>query len=286
MRRGLVPLFTHLEQRADRFGPGARRVTERVLHRVERLLQLSDPLTPPRRLRNQVGPFDDPVHFREIGAGVLRHFIDLGLAPTHDVLDIGCGCGQIAVPLLGYATPAARYEGFDISDDLIDWCRAHLTTRRPSFRFRAFDLYNSYFRPHGRLHASALRFPYADASFDFAFAKSVFTHLLPADAENYLAQTARVLRPGGRAWFSFFLVDDAARARIAAGESSLDFRFPGDGYLSVERARPEHAVAYEEAHVRALLERHGLLPHGATTRGSWSGCSAAVYQDSIVVVRR
>ena len=37
---------------------------------------------------------------------------------------------------------------------------------------------------------------------------SVLTHLLEDEAEHYLAETARVLEPGGRALATFFLLDD------------------------------------------------------------------------------
>ncbi len=282
----LLPLFMNLEQRADRFGPKAREVVEGLVYRAERLLQLSDALTPPRRLRNQIGPFNDPVHFREIGRSVLNHFVGAGLKPTDDVLDMGCGCGQMAGPLLAYLTGAARYEGFDIGEAMIAWCAENITARRPSFRFQALDLYNSYFRPHGRIKASELTFPYADGSFDFAFAKSLFTHLLPPDAENYIAQAARVLRKGGRAWFSFFFIDDEVRALIAAGKSTLNFQYPGDGYISVEREFPEHAIAYDEAKIVALLRKYGLEPERPTSYGNWSGRAAGGYQDSIVSIRR
>ena len=282
-----LPIFLGLEDQAARhLGPKGRRLVERLIYRAERLLSLSDELTPPRHLRNQIGPFNDPVHYREVGRSVLDYFVESGLKPTSDVLDMGCGCGQMAAPLLGYLNGSSRYEGFDIGEEMIGWCRDNITARRPTFRFQALDLYNSYFRPHGRIKASELQFPYADGSFDFAFAKSLFTHLLPADAENYVAQTARVLRKGGRAWFSFFFIDDESRARIAAGKSTLDFRFPGPGYISVETEHPEHAIAYEEEKIVSLLRRYGLEPAGPTSYGSWSGRPAAGYQDSILSVRR
>jgi hypothetical protein len=36
-------------------------------------------------------------------------------------------------------------------------------------------------------------FPYADASYDFAFLTSVFKNLLPDEVENYLSKIERVL---------------------------------------------------------------------------------------------
>jgi SAM-dependent methyltransferase len=288
MKPDLGQLFAIVERqlaRLDRESPTGRLVAG-LVYRGERLVGWSDALTPPSRLRNQVGPFADPRHYRAVGRGVFDHFVTrCGLAPGDHVLDLGCGCGQLAAPLSGYLDEGARYEGFDIGDELIDWCRRNIGARRPRFGFRAFDLHNRYYRPHGRLAASELVFPYDDAAFDFAFAKSLFTHLVPADAERYVAETARVLRPGGRAWFSFFLLDDEARHRLAAGQSSLPFADSGAGYWTIDRARPEHAIARLEGDVVALLTRHGFTPAAPIERGSWCGRSAPGYQDSLFVLR-
>jgi SAM-dependent methyltransferase len=281
-----IALIEQLMARIDRRTvPG--RLVNALVYRAERLLGHSDALTPPWHVRNQVGPFADPRHYRALGQGVLEYFIGhCNLRPSDDVLDLGCGCGQIAAPLSGYLDRAARYEGFDIGDEMIDWCRRHVAPRHPRFGFQALDVHNSYFRPGGRIRASELVFPYGDGAFDFAFAKSLFTHLLPADTASYVAQTARVLRPGGRAWFSFFFVDDEARAHLAAGQSTLAFEDSGAGYWTVDRKQPEHAVARAERDVLALLEQHGFVLAAPIERGSWCGRPAASYQDSLFVIRR
>ena len=64
--------------------------------------------------------------------------------------------------------------------------------------FAHADIANALYNPGGSVRASDYRFPYEDASFDFAFAISVFTHLVQDDAANYIAEAARVLASGGR----------------------------------------------------------------------------------------
>ena len=286
LQQQMTRLAVTIENNLARF-PLASRVVNDVIYRAERLLQQSDALTPPRSLRNQVGPFDSPRLYRDIGRGVLGYFVErCGLERHESVLDLGCGCGQIAAPLTGYLDRSARYEGFDIGDAMIDWCKQNITTRFPNFHFAALDVINTYYRPNGRVRASELVFPYADGTFDFAFAKSLFTHLLPPDAENYVKQMARVLRPGGRAWLSFFLLDDEALKRIAAGQSTLAMQDTSNGYWTVDRSQPEYALARPERDVLAMIERHGLALAAPIERGSWSGRSAVSYQDSIFVTRR
>jgi ubiquinone/menaquinone biosynthesis C-methylase UbiE len=38
--------------------------------------------------------------------------------------------------------------------------------------------------------------------------KSLFTHIRPAEVENYLREMARVLKPGGRCLAAFFMLNE------------------------------------------------------------------------------
>lgn len=262
-------------------------VSESLRYGVERTLGISDPLTPPRALRRLVGPYDDARLYRQVARSVFEHFVgDCGLSGDARVLDVGCGCGQMAAPLTAYLSPAGAYDGFDIDPSMIEWCRRNIAARFANFRFQCLDVANSYYKPRGKLDAATLRFPYEPASFDFVFAKSLFTHLLPAASDNYLAETARVLRRGGRAWISFFLLDAESLAAIERGTSTLDFRHLRDGYRTVDAAQPEHAVAYERAAVEQRFAQHGLTLSRPPILGSWCGRAAAGYQDTIVAEKR
>lgn len=48
----------------------------------------------------------------------------------------------------------------------------------------------------------------------------MFTHLSPADRDNYLREIRRVLRPGGRCFATFFLLDVEAEQAMAQGRAS------------------------------------------------------------------
>ena len=127
----------------------------------------------------------------------------------------------------------------------------------------------------GRLKDSEYRFPYPDGSFDVVFAVSVFTHLLPEGAERYVAESVRVLKPGGRFFATWFLLNDASMA-------ALDARREHHLLPAALRRRtacttawnPEAAVAYDEPFVMGLYAKYGLTLTQPAGYGSWSGRAA------------
>jgi SAM-dependent methyltransferase len=274
--------------RSVRSGPVRQPLRERVRDSVrlraldarDRVAGRSDRLVPPRRL-DFVGHSD----FVATGDEFLGHFVGLaGLQPHHAVLDVGCGIGRMARPLAGYLSSEGSYDGFDVNRDGIGWCRRRYA-RRPNFRFQVADLYNRRYNPHGAHAAAEYRFPYEDARFDFVILASVLTHLLEEEADHYVAETARVLKPGGSALMTFFLLDDASRAAIAEGVSGLAFLDPGQHVAVVSEDVPEEAVAYDEVWVRDRLEAHALTVD-AIHPGSWSARPEPVSFQDLVVARR
>ena len=252
-----------------------RAVTSRTLDARDTLLRRRDPLTPPRRLMF-VGDGD----FRAAGEEFKRHFVELGgLRPEHDVLDVGCGVGRMAVPLTAFLT--GRYEGLDIVPKGVRWCAETITPRFPNFRFRVADVRSDRYHRAGSTAASEYRFPYDDDSFDFVFLTSVFTHLLPADARNYVRECARVLRPGGTCFATFFLLNEHSERGLAEGRAQLGFGVAGDGCRLNNERVPEAAVAYAEERVAGWFSELGLEP--AVHHGSWSGLAGGVsFQDVVV----
>jgi len=242
-------------------------------------------MIPPTRLM-----FDGPrgaAAYRRNGAEFLRHFRVLGgLGPGHDVLDVGSGIGRKAMPLTTYLTAEARYEGFDINPVGVRWCQETITPRHPNFRFQLADVHNAHYNPAGTQRAADYVFPFDDASFDFAFLGSVFTHMVPEEVDNYLGQIARVLRPGGRVLATFFVLDDAAEAGIREGRAFYTFRFGRDGHRVVDLDNPEYAIAFPEGDVLAALARNGLELVPPVHHGSWSGRNGAEsFQDIVVAAR-
>ena len=238
------------------------------------------PLPPPEL--NFVGDGD----FATIG----EHFLTIltehaGLRPHHRVLDVGCGIGRLAAPLTRYLDARGRYEGFDVVDVGIDWCRREVTPRFPHFRFQLADVYSGSYHPRGRYAACEYEFPYADGAFDVVVLTSVFTHMLPADVANYVAQVARVLKPGGTALATFFLRNAESERLTAAGRSRVTFH-PRRGYGTANPRQPEDAICYDEAHVLGLLGLWGLAPAGPVHYGAWCGRGGALNGHDIVVATK
>ena len=245
------------------------------------LMGRRDPLIPPRRLMFD-GPRDVAL-FRQNGQEFMDYYLNLAhLGPDETMLDIGCGIGRKTIPLLTYLHGEGRYAGFDINRMGIDWCREHITAQLPNFQFTHVDVYNRRYNPQGQLQAAALRFPYPDQTFDFAVAASVFTHMFAPEVAHYLAEAARVLKPGGRCLFSFFLLDQAALDRLTSPAAT--FHFPYDqGEWRVENPQqPEDAVAYPESTIAGLYRDAGLHIR-QIYYGMWSGRPDHVsFQDLIL----
>jgi SAM-dependent methyltransferase len=229
-----------------------------------------DPLVPPRRMQF-VGEGD----FAATGDEFLAHLVELaGLAPDSRVLDVGCGIGRIARPLSRFLDERGGYDGFDVNPVGIGWCQSRYPER---FRFTLADLFNARYQPHGRRRADEYRFPYDDDTFDVAIASSVLTHLLESEAAHYLAEIARVLKTGGCALITFFLLDEESRAAIRDGRAALSFLSPEAHVAVLRDDLPEEAVAYDEAWVR----EHARVE--AVHQGGWRGRPGRSFQDLVVV---
>ena len=242
-----------------------------------------------------------PSQFPGVAARLLENvLVDAGgLRPDERVLDIGCGPGGIAAHLTRYLDPAAgSYEGFDVMPKAIDWARAQITPRHPSFRFKLAHVRNDEYSPGAPGDAGTCRFPYADGEFDLAFALSLYTHMLPFQVSNYLRETARVLRPGGRAVATFFLLNAEAEKLLAEGmtlpfgargrfelSGDLDDRHSGR-YRTRYPDRPEARVALHEEDVRRLFQEAGLAISDIRY-GRWCGRKQpqAMWQDAVVAIR-
>ncbi|MBP2314240.1 class I SAM-dependent methyltransferase [Azospirillum soli] len=238
------------------------------------------PVPPPDRVF--IGDGD----FRAIGAEFLRHFVRTGgLKPNHRVLEIGCGIGRMALPLTQYLE--SSYDGVDIVEDGIQWCRETITPAYPEFRFQRLDVVNGLYNPGGAVQASKTTLPFPDAGHDFVILTSVVTHLRTEETARYAAEIARVLKPGGRCFLSLFLVDTRAREGIAKKTARPAFiDAPGPEYIADE-AHPNAAVAYGESFLLGLFARHGLRPARAILRGHWSGQRMAEnFQDILVLEKQ
>jgi SAM-dependent methyltransferase len=236
-------------------------------------------LAPPKGLV-AVGPGD----WDAIGREFLDYFVRFAdLRPDERVLDVGCGIGRIAVPLTRYLSDEGSYEGFDVVARGIAWAQRHITPRYPNFRFQVADVHNQTYNPTGRQSADRYTFPFPDASFDFVFMTSVFTHMLPGEVERYLRETARVLRPGGRCLITWFLLDDESRRLLEEGRTLIAFPEDRGTHRLMDPKLPEENVAYDVEEARRLYAACGLTIREPIRGGFWAGRAAPTsYQDFVV----
>ena len=216
-------------------------------------------MIPPQEVLALTGSLDLK-SFQHYGKTFFKYFLDLcDLEPSDRILDVGCSSGRMAIPLAEYLNEQGSYEGFDITPSAIQWCQENITPQYPNFRFQTADVYNGQYNPAGKFQAAEFRFPYESSSFDFIFLASVFTHMLPPDMENYLAEIARVLKPGGRCFISFFLLNDVSMAWVKKGIAK-QLRFDRDCgfYRLANPDTPEAAIAFDEDYIRKLYDRNGL----------------------------
>jgi SAM-dependent methyltransferase len=267
-----------------RWALGIRDRAYRTASAVERRYSSSEAgLLPPLHLRVTYYRTWDRAAFHAACAAARLEVLDAGLEPGHRVLDIGCGIGNLAIGLTECLT--GEYDGVDVSREAIDWCRSAISPRFPSFRFHHADVSNGAYSPDGLTPASAYTFPFVDGSFDFVFLGSVFTHLMPDEVENYLREIGRLLRPGGRAVASYFLLNDETRVGVDEARSFIPFavRHPSGLCRLHDVRRPEAAVALDEAFVMGLHDRAQLRLRSIRRGRWWTGAS---HDQDVMVVEK
>jgi SAM-dependent methyltransferase len=157
--------------------------------------------------------------------------------------------------LLDRIGPEGSYVGFDVHRPSIEWCRRrHARDLRCRFELARLD--SPYATLRGR-PVEQYSFPVADGAADFVLAKSVFTHLLPAEAKRYLEEIRRALSPGRPAVVTGFLF--AADGRTGMGRSRyFTCADPAGRYRWRSPLRPRSAVAYERGWFERMVEEAGL----------------------------
>jgi SAM-dependent methyltransferase len=144
------------------------------------------------------------------------------------ILELGCAGGRM-LRWLTQLTPETQLWGTDIWSSAILWCQDHLS---PPCYFATNTIV-----PH---------LPFEDRSFGLVYCGSVFTHLDDI-AEAWFLELHRILRPGGRLYFS---VNDRHAVGVFDGNADPDAypryyertggKHNWDAFVSANTPRPDY----------------------------------------------
>ncbi len=170
-----------------------------------------------------------------------------------DVLELGIGTG-VNLPLY---EPEARVTGCDASGEMLAWA----ARRHPQ-------------APVTLVQADAQRLPFTDGSFDVVTASLVFCSV--ADPAQGLAESRRVLRPGGRLVLLEHTRGNGLGAWLMDAFHPLWHAWSRECHLNRETTRAVAEVGFEvqrvEQHVLGIVRVIEATPT-PEARASWSSPS-------------
>ncbi|MEM7333622.1 MAG: class I SAM-dependent methyltransferase [Chloroflexota bacterium] len=205
------------------------------------------------------------------------------------ILDIGCGTGLLGIASEPFVGQGGKYIGLDVRGKDIDFCRQHYPSE--NFEFVHFEVNNPAYTSGQQ--STHLKWPVESGTIDIATALSVWTHLKEEDAIFYFREIGRVLKPGGKAIVTFFLLDETYEKSLplrsnAKGRFHLTAQdkwvfdqssYGSDAWRHPKWAEvPESAIGVTNAGFERIVEDSGLKlieQH----HGNWKEMPGVFFQD-------
>ena len=178
----------------------------------------------------------NPVRF-----GYMRRVLteELHLAPFGlRALDVGCGWGLLAEE---FARLGCAVVGVDPSEESLAAARRHAAGQGLAIQYQC---------------AMGEALPFADASFDIVYCCDVLEHVTALG--QVIAETARVLRPGGT--YLYDTINRTPQSRLIVIKLLQEWRWTA---LMPPRLHDWH-MFIRPTELRRALEHHGLVPGGLT----------------------
>jgi 2-polyprenyl-6-hydroxyphenyl methylase/3-demethylubiquinone-9 3-methyltransferase len=153
-------------------------------------------------------------------------------------LDVGCGGGLLAEE---FARLGFTVVGVDPSEESLAAARRHATGQGLTIEYR---------------HATGEALPFGDESFDIVYCCDVLEHV--ADLQKVIAETARVLKPGGI--YLYDTINRTLRSRLVIIKLLQEWRWTA---MMPPRLH-DWDMFIRPAELQRLLEQHDLLPRRLT----------------------
>jgi SAM-dependent methyltransferase len=205
---------------------------------------MADIPIPPLPMRESVGPTDPAAFDNPTGAPVFPH---VPVEAYDSVFDFGCGCGRLARQMIQQSPRPREYLGVDLNRPLIEWSKENLSPYAPGFEFGHHDVRYDPWNP-GEDKPAIAPFPTGDDSRSLVIGWSVFTHLVQSHAEYYMTEVARVLKPDGVFYSTWFLFDKVIFPMMQ------DFQ----DALFINDADPTNAVIFDRGWLQRIAADNGL----------------------------
>ena len=219
---------------------------------------------PPRRLRAAVGLTSAREEYLQAGAvGAIEiigafHRFAISSRSYPCWLDFGSGAGRLS-RYLGLSGLCDELIGADIDEEAIAWAACNLPARR--------FLTSKPLPP----------LPLPAESVDVVVAASVFTHLAEEPQLQWLAELARLLRPGGLLLASTHSGDLLAKRGEVTEARLEDFRRRGFAFLQGRGPFNDDGAYHSRQYLEATWSRF-LGPRGYVERGLFQSQDLSVWE--------
>lgn len=207
------------------------------------------------------------------------------------VVDLGSGTGILAIAAEPLVSDGGRYIGLDVNPSDIDFCLQHYPS--PPFEFHHLCAHNAAYASE---QEGQQQWPVEKESADIITALSVWSHLSEKDAIFNLQETARVLRKGGKAIITAFILDDSYKPEnctsnaIGAYHSTPKnlwlFEKPAydslDWFTTEWAQVPEKAIAFNLRGLQRMLTETNLRLTSFHS-GCWKEKPGVFFQDILIL---
>lgn len=208
------------------------------------------------------------------------------------ILDVGCGTGILAIASEPFVGDGGSYTGIDVRSEVVEFCRRRYP--QDKFSFQHLEVSNAAYAPGQPPEKKA--WEVNDHSIDLVVGLSVWTHMNEDDAMFYFRQIDRVLKVGGKAILTFYLLDQTYYDSLP-GRSARPGRYhkdrqdryvfdtpscPSANWLHPAWAKsPEETVSVTSAGVASMVEAT-TLRLTKTYAGNWKEVPGVFFQDVLV----